>query len=908
MQAVTHTHVRLRFPLFCADDTAKSGSPQRGPLSTGTDLSDLMTAVTAGHTVLTPNTELAAALFDAIERGYLQSGRDVWPTPRVADFGSWLREQHSTRQLDDASLPRVLGNIEERELWLAVIESSGADRDMLEATSAARAARRARRALAEYGIPLRALAEHGSASEETRVFLEWNRAFVERCRALDCLPADELLNIAPRPPARFAWIESPVWRPLARQWLSRHGRMLAPPGQTAATTSRLSTASPAVELAAIADWARANLGSNERFRAWICVPDMDIRRADVVDAFDAALAPQRFSLCESAGDAASYALAGGTPLAEYAPVRTALEVLAASVGSVPFERFSALLRAPELQASAAEAGAAARLDLLLRRQAPSEAIFAAWLALAERIAGANRIGAVAALERLNGAMRALEELRGEHPISRWVRAWMGALSLGPWALRQRWSSVEYQAAERFGELLAELAAADSFLGTHSRGSAQRILLRAVRDTAFQVQTGVPPIWVSGQLIDPWLHYDGIWVSGCNDARWPPPVAPIPLLPVRLQREFAVSGAAPESQLQSALELQNRWTERAGQCVFSYADTGDGQPAVCSALLAGATPAVSTALSQPHWRARLEAHPRLELWTDDIAPPFSLGERTRGVATLRAQSRCPFRGFAETRLGTEGLDRPVPGFNDRERGELIHQVLEHVWSVLRDSRALASMAADEQSGLVDAGAMRALARICRVRDPGPRWRMRERVRIGNVLRKWLDIERQRQPFEVEQLEQGTQTVRIANLDFDVRIDRVDRLADGARVLIDYKTGIAAADWRGDRPDNPQLPIYALLRPESLVAVAYGRVNAGECSFVAEAERPAIFTPRGRRSPLEGLASMAALIEIWSQRVAKLAADFADGHAAVAPTLRACKTCRLQGLCRVPAAFEDAAGYD
>jgi hypothetical protein len=54
----------------------------------------------------------------------------------------------------------------------------------------------------------------------------------------------------------------------------------------------------------------------------------------------------------------------------------------------------------------------------------------------------------------------------------------------------------------------------------------------------------------------------------------------------------------------------------------------------------------------------------------------------------------------------------------------------------------------------------------------------------------------------------------------------------------------------------------------------------------------------------MASLAALIEVWSRRIESLAADFAAGRAEVAPTLRACKTCRLHGLCRVPAALEDA----
>lgn len=863
----------------------------------------LMAAVTAGHTILAPNSELAAALFDAVERLHQESGREVWPTPLVRDFGSWLKGEHAARQLNDATLPRVLSDIEEREIWRSVIDAGGTGQEFLEPAGAARAARRARRTLFEYGIPLRAVELHGSAGEESRAFLDWNRQFDARCRQLDCIGADELPGRMPEGAERIEWIESPAWRPVARQWLQRHGPPLAAPMQESRRSLRLYTASPAAELAAMADWVLTNLRSMDGFRAWVCVPDLNRRRASVVDALDAALAPQRFGLSAGAS-VAPYAVAGGTPLADYAPVRAALAVLEASEGRVSFERFSALLRSPELQEGAADAGAAALLDVQLRTQGPSEADLATWLALAERIAIACALGPVAALQRLEVVRRALGDLRGHHPISRWIPSWIAAFELGPWALRHRWSSLEYQAAERFRELLGQLATADALLGSHSRHSAQRLLARAARDTAFQVQTGVPPIWVSGQLIDPWLKYDGLWISGCSDDAWPPPVEPIALLPVKLQREFGVTCAAAESQLRFALEMQNRWSARGRECVYSCADPGDGRTASPSPLLPDTVMSPPPALPQPHWRALLLAAPPLERLTDELAPPFGMGERTRGVSTLRAQSRCAFRGFAETRLGCERLERPEPGFNERERGNLIHNALEHVWSELRGSSALLSIAPDAQQRLLEESVTRALEKACRQRDPGPRWRLRERERMGIVLRKWLDVEREREPFSVEQLEHGARIARHAGLEFSVRIDRVDRLADGARVLIDYKTGNAAVDWRGERPDNPQLPIYALLSPEGLVAVAYGRVNAGECGFVAEAERPAIFKPHGRRSPLEGMASLAALIEVWSGRIENLAADFAAGRAAVAPTLRACKTCRLHGLCRVPAPLEDA----
>jgi hypothetical protein len=111
-----------------------------------------------------------------------------------------------------------------------------------------------------------------------------------------------------------------------------------------------------------------------------------------------------------------------------------------------------------------------------------------------------------------------------------------------------------------------------------------VLSRAARDTQFQVQTGVPAIWVSGQLIDPWVNYDGLWISRCSDEHWPPGPSPIALLPVRLQREYGVISAGPETQLNQALDLQRRWLDRATQCVFSYADPGDGRSSAPSPLL------------------------------------------------------------------------------------------------------------------------------------------------------------------------------------------------------------------------------------------------------------------------------------------------------------------------------------
>jgi ATP-dependent helicase/nuclease subunit B len=370
----------------------------------------------------------------------------------------------------------------------------------------------------------------------------------------------------------------------------------------------------------------------------------------------------------------------------------------------------------------------------------------------------------------------------------------------------------------------------------------------------------------------------------------------------------VIAASADAQLEFAEDLQRRWLVRARKCVFSCAEPGDGRAAAASPLLsacaAESAPSDSPAEPQPHWFAQWNRRPALERLIDERAPVFGAGEKTKGVSTIKAQSLCPFRGFAETRLDARALERPLPGFNERERGELLHDALQRIWSELRDSARLASLASRpaEFAQLLTESARRAISTLCERRDPGARWRERELARLETLLRKWLDLELSRPAFEIDRLEAGAEIARHAGLDFSVRVDRVDRLPDGARVLIDYKTGYAGPDWRGDRPDNPQLPLYALLHRPALVAAAYGRVNAAECSFVVESERTGIF-PRKRASELEGMASFAALLELWSRRIDKLAREFADGEAAVDPTANACRSCRLQGLCRVPSTLDD-----
>ena len=332
----------------------------------------MLEAADAGRTVLTPNTELAAALFDAVERAHRDAGRDVWPTPRVRDFGGWLKEQHVRRAARRLATPRCLSDVEERELWREAVLESESSEQFLEPSGAARAARRARRAVHEYGIPmerrrrarLRGIAGISGLERALRRALPGASTASVPIELLD-RGTSSALGGAAEP---LAWIESPALA-AGRSALAASAKPAMPLQPSRSDAARRMPAVLEARLARRGARSDRRLGDRQsagdaEFRAWICVPDLAARRAELVDAFDAALAPQRFALAASRPAGAPYAVAGGTPLADYAPVRARSDFLSRRARSGFLRADSArCCDRRSCRHRPAEAGAAALLDV-----------------------------------------------------------------------------------------------------------------------------------------------------------------------------------------------------------------------------------------------------------------------------------------------------------------------------------------------------------------------------------------------------------------------------------------------------------------------------------------------------------------------------------------------------------------
>ena len=489
--------------------------------------------------------------------------------------------------------------------------------------------------------------------------------------------------------------------------------------------------------------------------------------------------------------------------------------------------------------------------------------------------------------------------RRRAPASDWARCF------ADWLARSGWpgaalSSDEQQIRMRFDELLGEFAAMEADAGSLELDPAAQLLRQLAARTAFEPATDDVPVTLTSSLEDPVVRYDGIWIAGLTADAWPAPMRPDPLIPWAVQQAAALPTASPEGALRLAEDAMGRWRRATDHLVFSYARSDGDLPRHASPLLPDGSATEDDGFELESWLA--SQAPTLEIWRDPGGPAWPAG-RSPGGGTwlLESQALCPFRGFALVRLRAEPLSEPEPGIDPRLRGKILHAALEHFWRQLADSSALHALGAQGAIALAHESIARAMEQAQR-RASGlldPYLLRREAARDERLLELLIAWELAREPFAIEMLERSL-PLDIAGTRLGVRLDRVDRLADGRLIVIDYKSGGAASfDALADRLTQPQLPAYATVAGDRTAAVAMLHLGREGLKLRGVADAPGRLS--GLRPLKTGEPDWPTLLERWRDQLAGLLQEFLRGHAVVDPQLKACDHCHLQLLCRVQTAL-------
>ena len=907
-------------------------------------------ALDAQAVVLCASLRLARNLRRDHDRIQLALGLGRWPPLRVLTIAQWLdqvtQESLLGGEIPAADAPRlVLDGLQERILWdravgaLAELEGASADGDaadeaLFDREGLASAAAEANALMAAWNIhiPL----EAAEQSEETRQFLRWRSEFRRICdearwfdaaRHLDW-QIDALRGGVGRLPRQLALAGFDRYNPqearLARALMQRGVAVyeLEQGLPQVAQTGVAALPDRQAECLAAVAWVRAQLAENPAARLGLVVPELGALRETLAALLDDALDPSalRPALAEMPR---RYNFSLGLPLARQPCVAVALQLLAcATAGRMLQEEFSALLRQPYWSADIAEADGRARLDALMREFLAPTFTFERARRFARK-SGAKGLD----IDRLLAHLEAFKALLAAQPVrqvpSAWALAFRALLEALGWPGERSLSSHEYQAHGAFASALDSLAGLDAVLGRVSLAEARRRLAQICRERIFQPATiGDPPVQVMGLLEIADTPLDAIWVMGMNEHLWPPPARPNPLLPAALQRLARAPNASAEVQREFAQVIQRRLLRSAPQVWFSWARSEAARALRPSPLLAG-MPGIagSGAADAPPATPAKPPLGAFEIFEDAQAPPLATDQTLRGGAQLlQAQAICPAWAFYRYRLGAKALETPVDGLDARARGNLLHAALERFWQGRGQSELLA-MSDAERDAAVSLAVEAALADFdAAVEEPlSPRLLTLERERLVRLVLQWLALEARRSAaFRVIAREQEAQ-VDIEGIAVRLRVDRIDELDDGRRIIIDYKTGgqISQASWAAERIDEPQLPIYAAFLPrpayegvtaaEGIAGVVFAKVRLDDCAFLG------IAADSGLLPKVSGLAEARklfpeaqfpdweSLVAHWRERIAAVAREVREGHAAVSfADEKALAYCEVKPLLRLPEA--------
>ncbi len=841
---------------------------------------------------LTPGTIVAASaqasrqLHRDYDRARQAEGRAVWDSPDILPRDAWMRRMwQECAWKDPSKTPVLLTRWQELALWEESIASI--ERDILLNSSAtAGMASQAWELLHSWVYMGEAPLDFTAfdASEDSEAFRSWmsrvrkklrERDWITRAELPDALRARVSLDVALAavPLTLFGFDEL---SPADRRLFDACGVHEVAPLPLHSHVAQMACRDAADEWTRAAAWARKTLERQPGAQIGILIPGLAPVVATVERIFDDVLHPSFGFAEQDCGGRKAFAISAGESLATCPMIAAALSILRL-VNGLPREEAAPLWRSPFLGIDAEEG---AKLDVELRLKNADDIRLT-------RHPVERRFPALAA------AARALPE---RAKPSAWSSEFSRLLKSAGWPGPRTLTSQEYQTLEAWKDLLSEFAQLDIVMDSLSCASAVSRLERMAAAGTAPAHADSEPVQILDLAHSEGTRFDALWIAGLHAAAWPQRAKPNPFLPLALQRRMGMPGSSADREFEAARRVVNRLFYSASEVVCSYpahAAGEDRQPSPFIALL----PSLQESYAADTAASRVFAMaPRLEPRPVEANLSLPEGEVQRGGSQVLAdQSACPFRAFAVHRLRAKELGEPDVGLAALDRGNLAHRVLQLLWDDLQTQANLLALPSDELERRSRSYVERALQEYVAKQEASvalETFRHLEQGRLESLVRRWLEeVEIKRPPFRVIDREKDRR-VTVEGLQLELRVDRIDHYdgdgsGAGAHAIIDYKTSkqLSTNMWLGDRPEAPQLPLYAVTSLTSgllISEIAFGQLTTGSVAWKS----------------VQG-AELQQHLPQWRAVVHKLARDFRQGHAEVDPREKPnpCERCKLHALCRV-----------
>ncbi|ODS24656.1 hypothetical protein AB835_02720 [Candidatus Endobugula sertula] len=805
----------------------------------------------ANKLILTPNNRLRSKILQAWGQKTQAEGLSSWQAPRIEVIDVWFSQQWE--QLQAIAYPesaQVIANTEQqRVIW----ESITADCGFMQTDAIAKQAANALKTLVLWNQPV-------DKNIDPRInpqLIEWIQAFRKKLKALGYITPEDSYRIIGEAFAKAYLNHEPEIyllgfddiAPLLYQQLEQATEQLITmpaADYTPRSLQRLELTNTEQEMTTVAQWARSVLEQQAASRIGIIVPNLGQCRQQIEQAFTAEFESHSFAP-ETEAYTLPFNVSAGTPLGNTPLIAATLRLLRLQQNQWDIEFVAQCLLSPfwgnyhkELALRCALVTKLQSLNIFIL----STAQLRYWAQrIDETFSNENPANVFQYFSQFDAVRSSTPSLKkGKQPPSVWVEVFLKQLNALQWPGERTLNSQEYQQTQLWYQLLETFTSLDHVLGPINPITALQQLENIANHTPFQAKVVDSPIQILGILEGVGLHFTHCWIMGLHQQVWPPIPTPNSLLPISLQREHHMPHASSLRELQYAQSLTHNYRHCADTVIFSSPTQRDDNEQHLSASQLISDIPLSTLKTTPaadsvtEWQHTLIKHSHLTLIDCRQGPVYTEKTLPGGAGLIKAQSDNAFDSFAKYRLGAQTSTEAVNGFSDIEKGNLLHNSLAMIWRTLKTQNALLALTDEALKTLVNTYTRTVTHDIQRLKPQhlSDTLCQLEVERQSQLILSWLNYEKQRTPFTVVGLEE-THTITLNQRELHIRIDRIDQLQDGRYLIIDYKTGDSNTNaWKGDRPKEPQLPLYALTYDKPVAGISFAQINVNDQIFKGLAE--------------------------------------------------------------------------
>lgn len=874
-------------------------------MRTNVDVHQFESFLEKGHSILTPGKRLAREIIE-VWTTHQEVNQSVFFRISVEPVDAWL-ERAWCHAVEDGVLPlkRLLSDEQQAVLWQEIVRQDIARNQSFTLTQPRSTALQAKAAwdkMSMYGgLEIAHWWEHFQYEEDCAVFSRWARKFQERLEKISGATRyqayNELLTLPAQstPIALYAFPELP---PLTRQALEHLSDLdlVAPKMTDSAGTDPgvRCFATREDELAAAAAWAHSMSQRPDR-RSAIVLVDLERDRAHLEYFLRA-----EFECLDAEYNDLPVNFSTGMPLGATPMFRDASTALEWEARPLPRNEWLALMRSPFFPGLLCNPS---QHELKVVDRLFQSGIAA--ISIDQTLHLLTRYAPDSPLKTILIRIRSDKSHRGKKNLSVWSEWIRSRLQIWGWPYREPLDSIEYQQLDRLDTSLDALGVLATVLPNQGHESALALWRQSLLTIAFQPKTPHDSVQVMGPLEAIGLEFDGMWVCGAQQGNFPRAPKLDAFLPASIQKRldfFELNAARLRARSQKLLDI---WCAGSTETVVSYHTQDRGVPRRPSSLISPERSTIETGWFPPH---RWEALRQIETLGTDERIPVTAEHTTGGSTLIRDQASCGFRAFIKHRIKVTQLGGEALGFSAVERGLLLHEMMFYLWRDLLSQSVLLDLS---EPALLERIQLAATMALKKLEDDAERHGFSLRARVGescwelehtfcvDVVAAWMRKERERKiPFFVVSLEEES-PLNISGLSLTLRPDRIDRLEDGRRIVIDYKSSSPAKSrWIGARLQEPQLPLYTLLDTE-LQGIAFAPLT-----------RDPQFIPLGNNLGLTTAADKSVshqtkgwaedwdeLVAKWASSLEALASAFLEGDASIDPSAGACQHCDFTSVCRI-----------